>query len=217
MKTRTGITLVLLIVMVLAGCEKAGKTFEISGSPDPLLYGYCNEPTVTFTVSGPGEGLRIDGVIVAYNLFNGDGMKVKSGSLSLTLSPFHPAVTYIGSVTFKISSRPGAAVLPEDAIMEFGEGKVEFAATVSAYDLSPTGGVTYFLTSTKSVRVIPCGPTPPPPGGGPKPTPTPVPSLTPTPVDTLTPTPVASPTPPPNVTPVINPTKECNPLKQRCP
>ena len=205
MKTKTGITLAILIVLVLSGCEKAGKTFEISGSPDPLLYGYCNEPTLTFTVTGPGDGLRVDGVIVAYNLFNESGVKVKSGSLSLTYSPFHPAVTYIGSVTFKIAA-PGSVSPPYDAIMDFGEGKVEFAATVSAFKLSPDGGATYFITSTKSVRVIPCGPTPPPPPpGAPKPTVTPIP------------TPTASPTPPPTVAPDMIPTKNCNPLKQQCP
>ena len=190
MKTRYALILFLTAGLFLAGCEKAGKTFEISGAPDPILYGHCNEPTLTFTVSGS---------------------KLKSGTLNLTYSPFHPAVTYIGSVTFKISSASGVSSPPVESIAPFGEGRVEFAATVTTFDLSPTGGTTYFLTSTKSVRVIPCGPTALPPGGGPKPTATPLPTSTATPTATAT----ASPTP--IVAPDAKPTKECNRLIQQCP
>jgi hypothetical protein len=158
MKTKTGLTLVLLIVLILAGCEKAGKTFEISGSPDPLYYG-CGASVFTFTVMGPGSGLRINSIVVAYQLFDGKGNKVKEATLDLHPIPYASPVAYDADRIITVPDSAGLAPAPDEPIIDFGEGRMDFAATVYATFLSPppTGSSeTYYFTSTKSVKVLPC-------------------------------------------------------------
>jgi hypothetical protein len=184
MKTKGFIILLALLSITLNSCGPGKPTFEISGSPDPIFYGYCGT-LLTFKVIGPGDNLRINSVIVGYNLFNGSGGKVKSGTVTLSSSLIDPPVTYTGSLDFFGSdlSSPGSS--PDKVVIDFGDGRIDFAATVYAtYITPPSSGPdeTYYFTSTKSVKLLPCGPTP---------TVAPIilvaPSLTPTPVPTKKP------------------------------
>ena len=223
MKKRIGISLIFIIAFLLSACGKPppmGDVFDISGSPNPLYYGYCGPATLKFTVSGPGDGLRINSIIVGYNLTSGSGVKVKTGTVTLASSPSDPPVTYTGSVTFSIAGGTGA-VAPDVAILDFGDGKADFAATVYATLLSPptTGSSEkYYFTSTKSVTVVPCLPTPTAPARPGVPGLTVVPPILP-PMELVTPTPFPIALPP---GPADKPTKDndgpppCDPNNPNC-
>ena len=158
MKPKAGLSVILLLALVIAGCEKAGKTFEIGGSPDPLYYG-CGASVFTFTVTGPGSGLRINSIIVAYQLFDSTGKKVKEATLDLHPIPYASPVAYDADRIIVVPESAGSA--PDEPIIIFGEGRMDFAATVYATFLSPPPGSsreTYYFTSTKSVKVLPCTP-----------------------------------------------------------
>src|SRR3972149_6791669 len=174
MNTKGWIVL-LFLSLILAGCRPAKPTFEISGSPDPLFYG-CGPSVLTLTVTGPGEGLKINSIIAAYQLFDGAGKKVYETTLYLHPIPYATPISYDADRLIVIPDTSGSPVAPDEAILEFGEGRLEFAATVYAKILSPslTGpDETYYFTSTKSIPVLPCTPPRPIP-------PTLAPTLTPT-------------------------------------
>ena len=161
MKTRILIIL-LLAAMGLISCGPAKPVFEISGSPAPLLYG-CGASVFTFKVTGPAEGLKINSIIVAYQLFDGSGKKVKEASLNLYPIPYAPPLSYDASRIISVPDSGVSGSAPDVPILDFGEGRIDFAATVFAKFLSPspTGPEeTYYFTDTKSVPVRPCGPVP---------------------------------------------------------
>ncbi len=190
MKTKTRVVMLLagmiLAGMILISCGPAKPVFEISGSPAPLLYG-CGASVLTFKVTGPAEGLKINSIIVAYQLFDGGGKKVREASLNLYPIPYDPPVSYDASRIIVVPDSAGSSPAPDEPILDFGEGRIDFAATVYAKFLSPSPSgpeETFYFTDTKSIPVLPCA------AGSPTLAPTPVPTLAPT----LTPTPIEVPT-----------------------
>jgi hypothetical protein len=152
---------ILLSALLIAGCGPPKATFEIEGSPNPLFYGSCGTTVVNFTVKGPGEGLKINSVIVGYNLFDGSGKKIREGTVSLSPSPGKPPVWYDGHLIIVVPDSGGSAPAPDEPILYFGEGRIDFAATIFAKILSPLPAgpeETYYFTSTKSIPVLPCAP-----------------------------------------------------------
>jgi hypothetical protein len=110
-------------------------------------------------VSGPGEGLRINSIIAAYQLYDGSGKKIYESAYSLHPIPDAPAVSYDADRIISVPDSGGSSPAPDSPIIDFGEGRVDFAATVYAKILSPspTGpSETYYFTSTKSIPVLPC-------------------------------------------------------------
>jgi hypothetical protein len=158
MKTRNGIFLILLMALMLAGCGPAKPTFEISGSPNPLYYG-CGASVFTFNVTGPGAGLRINSIIVGYQLFDGKGSKIIETTATLHPIPDAAPVAYDADRIIPVPDSAGSAPATDEPIIDFGEGRLDFAATVYATYLSPPPSgpaETYYFTSTKSVPVLPC-------------------------------------------------------------
>jgi len=155
----------LFFALGITACGPEKPTFEISGSPNPLFYGVgCPTTVIDFTVKGPAEGLRINSIIVGYNLVDGSGKKVKTGTLTLSPYPGRPPVWYNDSMKISVPDSGGTAPGIDEPILVFGEGYIEFAATVYAKILSPspTGpGETYYFTSTESIPVLPCAPSAP--------------------------------------------------------
>jgi hypothetical protein len=177
-KTRI-LVLMLVAGMLPAGCGPAKPVFEISGSPSPLLYG-CGASVFTFKVTGPAEGLKINSIIVAYQLFDGGGKKVREATLYLYPIPYDPPVSYDASRIIVVPDSGGSAPAPDEPILDFGEGRIDFAATVYAKLLSPSPSgpdETFYFTDTKSIPVLPCAP------GSPTLAPTPAPTLAPTPIE----------------------------------
>lgn len=162
MNAKKGFTLVWLFALIMTGCAPPKATFEISGSPDPLFYGSdCPLTVIDFTVKGPGEGLKINSIIVGYNLFDGSGKKVKGGTLSLSPYPGRPPIWYNDYITISVPGSEGSSAAPDEPILYFGEGYIEFAATIFAKILSPSIAgpeETYYFTSTKRIAVLPCLP-----------------------------------------------------------
>ena len=162
MKAKITVPAILLFALIFSGCAPPKATFEISGAPDPLFYGSgCPSTVIDFTVKGPGEGLKINSIIVGYNLIDGSGKKVKEGTLSLSPYPGRPPVWYNDSMKISVPDSGGSAPAADEPILVFGEGRIDFAATVYAKILSPsiTGpDETYYFTSTKSIPVLPCEP-----------------------------------------------------------
>jgi len=153
--------LFLLVSVLLAGCGPAKPAFEISGAPAVLYYGGCGTTVVNFTVTGPGEGLKINSIIVGYNLFDGGGKKVREGTVSLSAYPGKPPVWYDDHLIIVVPDSGGSAPAPDELIEYFGEGRLDFAATIFARFLSPsvTGPEeTYYFTATESIPVLPCAP-----------------------------------------------------------
>ena len=150
------------MVVILAGCGPAKPAFEISGSPNPLLYG-CGASVLTFKVTGPGEGLKIESIILAYQLFDGSGKKIREATLNLYPIPYAPPVSYDASRIIYIPDSTGSSPAPDEPILDFGEGRIDFAATIYAKFLSPSSTgpeETFYFTDTKSIPVLPCGPVP---------------------------------------------------------
>jgi len=157
---RSVISILILILIALTACDKdiPDPVFHISGSPDPIRYGCGN--TLTVKVVGPSENVRVDSVFVTYNLFNGAGVKIKTGDIPMISSPAEPPTTYIGSVTLSI---PSGSTDPSDiASMAFGEGKVVFGGFVDARVASSPSTSLVGHTEEKTIAVIPCPPTPAP-------------------------------------------------------
>jgi hypothetical protein len=161
MNKRPAISIIILILMVLTACDKdvPDPVFHISGAPDPIMYGCGN--TLTVKVVGPSENVRVDSVFVTYNLFNGSGVKIKTGDIPMISSPAEPPTTYIGSVTLPI---PMGSTDPSDLVSMayFGEGKVVFGGFVDARVASSPSTSLVGHTEEKSIAVIPCPPTPTP-------------------------------------------------------
>ncbi len=178
MKTKSCFSLFLLIALMITGCGgRPVAKFDISGDPNPLYYGgVCATPVMTFTVTGPGAGLEIESIIVAYQLFDGDGKKVKEDSFHLNPVPGATPIDYDADRIIVIADTSGAALAPDEAIVIFGDGHIDFAATIYTKILSPSPSgpdTTYYFTDTKSVPVLPCAlPTPLPPTLTPVPVPT---------------------------------------------
>jgi len=169
MKIKPTIPALLFLAMIAAACGPKKAVFDIYGSPNPLFYGgLCPTPVLTLLVSGPGDGLRINSIIAAYQLFDGAGKKVDENTASLHPVPDAPSVAYDASRIITVPYSGGSAPSPDSPILDFGEGRVDFAATVYAKILSPSPGSlseTYYFTSTKSIPVLPCSsltPTPAP-------------------------------------------------------
>jgi hypothetical protein len=162
MKAKISIPVILLFALIFTGCGPEKPTFEISGSPETLYYGgLCPTPVLTFKVTGPGEGLRINSIIVAYQLFDGSGKKITEATLYLHPIPDAPSVSYDASRIIVVPDSGGSVPTSDSPIIDFGEGHIDFAATVYAKILSPsiTGpDETYYFTSTKSIPVLPCLP-----------------------------------------------------------
>ena len=184
-KTSSTISLIFLGTLILAACGgRPEASFEISGAPDPLFYGgTCGATVITFTVTGPADGLEIKSIIAAYNLFDGSGKKVGSNSLHLYAVPGGTPITYDATRIIFVPDSGGTSPAPDEPILVFGDGSIEFAATIFAKILTPapTGPEeTYYFTTTKSIPVLPCRPvTPVPPTIAP--TFTPIPTVTPKP------------------------------------
>jgi hypothetical protein len=168
MNKRSVLFIFITAILVLSACDYTTATpvFDIYGSPSPLYYGgLCSTPVLKMLVSGPGAGLRIDSVIAAYQLFDGSGKKVSSNTASLSPIPDTPSGTYDAE---RIIVIPTGGSSPDSLVYDFGNGRVDFAATVSAKftSPSPTGyASTFYFTSTKSIPVLPCSslkPTPAP-------------------------------------------------------
>jgi hypothetical protein len=163
MNQRYAISVLILSLLILSACGPVpDPVFHISGSPDPLMYGGCGSNTLTLKVTGPGDNVKVNSIIASYNLFDGSGRKVKTGSILLKPSPSEPPVTYVGSVTFSIGTGATGSS-PDSLILDFGEGSVEFGAFVDADlikhpDSGPYKPVGH--TEVKSIPVIACLPTP---------------------------------------------------------
>ena len=175
MKAKTGISLFLLLAVLMTGCGgRPEATFEISGSPNPLFYGgTCGASVMTFTVMGPGAGLEIKSIIAAYQLFDSAGKKVREDTLHLNPVPGATPVTYDATRIIIVPDSGGSSPAPDEPLVIFGEGHIDFAATVYAKILvpAPTGPEeTFYFTSTKSIPVLPCAPTPTVPPPPPAPT-----------------------------------------------
>jgi hypothetical protein len=165
MKKQVVLYLSLIGILILTACTRdiPASVFHINGSPDPLLYGGCGD-TLTLRVTGSGDNIRVDSIIASYNLYDGSGTKVKTGSIRLEPASGEPPVNYIGSVKFSLTTSLGGES-PDSPIFDFGEGWVEFAAFVDAWYITPPdGGPSKPVghTETKSLPVIPCLPTPTP-------------------------------------------------------
>lgn len=157
MKTKV-LILFILFGLILSACGPDKPTFEISGSPNPLFYG-CGPSVVTFTVTGPGSGLRINSIIVGYQLFDGKGTKVNEDTAYLKTIPDTPPVAYDTKRTISVPDSVSSVSAPDEPIIDFGDGRLDFAATVYVTFLSPpvTGpSETFYFTSTKSISVLPC-------------------------------------------------------------
>ncbi|MCE9646994.1 MAG: hypothetical protein K8S20_13415 [Chloroflexi bacterium] len=163
MQKRSMIGLCLMVFLGLSACDYGSEkpVFDIYGSPNPLYYGgSCPAPVLTLRVSGPGEGLRMNSIIAAYQLFDHGGNKITEATVSLKPIPDALPVSYDADRIISVPDGGGSAPAPDSPIIDFGEGRVDFAATVYAKVLSPAPGApgeTYFFTSTKSIPVLPCG------------------------------------------------------------
>jgi len=160
---KTKIWVVMLVAgLILISCGPAKPVFEISGSPAPLFYG-CGASVFTFKVTGPGDGLRINSIIVGYQLFDGRGSKITETTVTLNPIPGAPPVAYDADRIISVPDSAGSSPAADEPIIDFGEGRLDFAATVYAKFLSPspTGPEeTFYFTDTKSIPVLPCPPKP---------------------------------------------------------
>jgi hypothetical protein len=171
MKKMSAFCIFMMVLLVLSACDysTAKPVFDIFGSPNPLYYGgSCPKPVLHLVVSGPGEGLRINSIIAAYQLFDGSGKKIHQDAYNLNPVPDTPAFTYDADRMINVPDSGGSASSPDSPVIaDFGAGHVDFAATVYAKFLSPPASgssETYYFTSTKSIPVLPCTSRTPTPG-----------------------------------------------------
>lgn len=173
MKTGTGISLLLLAALLLAGCGPKPEPGQIEGAPNPVFYGDCSPHSVGFVYELPSEDAgKLDpvknSVSAEYRLIGPGGIEVAKDSVKLS--------TAGGAYTGTLDMNPLGPLLDE------GEGSLVFYGQVWG-GWPFMGGYLPFKTSihsdSKVVDVQPC-------------TPTPIPTLMPTP--TATPTPIPAPT-----------------------
>jgi hypothetical protein len=102
----------------------------------------------------------MNSIIAAYQLFDHGGNKITEATVNLKPIPDALPVSYDADRIISVPDGGGSAPAPDSPIIDFGEGRVDFAATVYAKVLAPAPGApgeTYFFTSTKSIPVLPCG------------------------------------------------------------
>lgn len=155
--------LIAMLCIILSSCGPAKPTFDIYGSPGTLYYGgTCPAPVLYLAVMGPGEGLVINSIVAGYVLYDGSGKKISEDGFNLDPVSGAKDVFYNGWRTLTVPVGEG----PYAAVEDFGDGRVDFAATVHVKILSPSPSgpsETFYFTSTKSNPVLPCSPATPTP------------------------------------------------------
>jgi hypothetical protein len=148
-------SLVVLTLLILAGCSKDLVPGTIVGNPDPVYYGDCSSATIQFIYQWPAAGGTVpiydakkNNIQAEYRLIGPGGVDVKTGLLGMKPLSTSGEVLFAGELDL-------TPMLP---LLKGGEGSLVYFAqeyteqSVLGFKISVNG----FHSDSKVVEVIPC-------------------------------------------------------------